>query len=494
MTTLPDKSGQQISTVVVEPVVVEPLQKLTTNIATFHEPLATYLKSLNLPIEGVLSPIEERRTVIEGLGRALDLLEVGERQKSVYLSRFAVSICAGLFDGAINYLWNETISALRRMVDRVDLSYFYSVAGQINAYYSRLSTTEELADVSEHDLLEACRRMGLLTDVNHKRLEFINYMRNHASAAHPNNVEVSGFDILSWLTNCLKFAITAEPERSVITIKQLLGNIRTKAIPASDYPLIGKEIARLSPPQIDDFLSTIFGMYTDPRVLAQARDNILGIAPFAWRAASEDRKFEVGSRFGVFRKNGDTDRKTSAEAFLTIVDGLSYRDEDSLAADLLVRLQALKTAHFGDNNFYNEWPHAEMLERGLPASGEIPRSVRPMWVKVISLCFVGNGHGYREGTDERAMPYYVKHIKKFGEAEIAEFLHLFGDVEFNSALERKTPDRRLRHLAKGLRTQTSNVHQVRALDFVVDFPALKLDRLPQDERYARLLENVQKHA
>lgn len=463
----------------------------TTSIQAFNQPLANYLGEVGLPTTGILAPLEERRKVIDGLSSALEVLPYDERNRAAYLSRFTVAVSVGLFDGAVNYLWNETIAALRRLVNKVDLSYFFSVASQVNTQYSNFTATEDLEGVSEHDLLETCRRMGLLTDVNFKRLEHVNYMRNHASAAHPNDVEINGFELLGWLSNCLRHAITAEPETSVITIKRLLANVRNVTIPTPDYPLIGGEVARLSRPQIDDFLWTLYGMYTDVRMSAQARTNIDGIAKFAWEAASEDRKYEIGARYGLYRKNGEVDRTTLAADFLARVKGLQYRDEDSLAAELLARLQTLKTAHYGMNNFYNEWPHAQLLAGSLPVSGAVPRAARPTWVKVLAICYIGNGHGYRDGTDEAAIKYYQAHIGAFTDAEIAEFVHLFGDVEFNTVLDRSTPDQRARAMATILMARTQDVHLQRALNEIVVFPA-SLDKIHMSDAFKKLLANAPK--
>jgi len=75
----------------------------------------------------------------------------------------------------------------------------------------------------------------------------------------------------------------------------------------------------------------------------------------------------------------------------------SEQDEDSLAGELIDKLGLLKSVHFGLNNFYNEYPHARVLEQSLPKNGIVPRAARSLWVKVISICYVGNGAGYREG-------------------------------------------------------------------------------------------------
>jgi len=133
---------------------------LSSSIAAFNHPLASYLTNIGLPTGGVLAPIEDRRTVIESLESALAALPYPERQKAVYLSRFIVAVSVGLFDGAVNYLWNETVAAMRRLVAKVDLAYFFSVTSQINGQYSKLGSEEDLAQIAEHDLLEACRRMA----------------------------------------------------------------------------------------------------------------------------------------------------------------------------------------------------------------------------------------------------------------------------------------------------------------------------------------------
>jgi hypothetical protein len=191
-------------------------KELETSISSFNPAMARFLQDLGLPTENILSPLDERRRVVNALEDALRILPLEEREKAYYITKFTVAVAVGLFDGALNYLWNETVNALRRLVSRFDLGYFFSVAGTINPRNRNLSLAEDLDQVEDHDLLEACRRIGLISDVNYRRLEHVNYMRNHASAAHPNENDIGGYEILDWLTACLKYAIKAEPDHSVI--------------------------------------------------------------------------------------------------------------------------------------------------------------------------------------------------------------------------------------------------------------------------------------
>ena len=466
--------------------------ELSQPIDDLHNQLEGYLSQVGLPVNNVVVPISERKKVISSLEEVLSIIPVDDRIKSSYLSKYTVAIAVGLFDGALNYLWDETVRSFRRLIIAFDLQYFYSIAEKISSRYKNLSNEDDIDQVNEHDLLEACRRIGLLSDVNYQRLEHVNYMRNHASAAHPNDNDIDGHEMLSWLTVCLKHAITASPDHSLIAVKQLLNNIRTEEIPINDYAIIGADFIKQPIERIDDFLWSVFGLYTTDKTTIETKQNIAGIAPYIWKAATEDRKYEIGAKFGVFRKNGEVTRKNACEQFLQHVDGLKYKDEDSLAGEIIEKLENLNRAHFGSNNFYNEYPHAKALEDSLPLNGLIQRASRAMWVKVRSICFIGNGQGYREGVDESALTYYKKYINNFTESEIVEFIRLFGDPEFISPLARTKPDNRVRQLANILKSSSSNIHILKSLDLIIITPPLTTSKIHGATAFKNSLEYLPK--
>lgn len=463
--------------------------KIETSISAFNQPLANLLQHIGLPTENILSPITERRKVIYALESTLEILPMEERVKATYLSKFTVAVTVGLFDGALNFLWDETIKALRRLIISFDLQYFYNVAETISPRYRNLITEEDLEVISEHDLLEISRRIGLVNDVNFKRLEHVNYLRNHASAAHPNEIDISGIEMLSMLEHCLKYVITAKPDHSVIKIKQLLENIRKNEIPEEDFSIIGSDFSKQPQERIDDFLLSIFGIYCDPRQDQHVKTNIENLIPYVWNCALEDTKYQIGAKFGLYRKNGDINRKNSTQKMLEIVNGLKYRDEDSLAAELLERLQNLRTVHFDWNNFYNEYPHAKSIDESTPKTG-IPASIRKMFVKVICICYCGNGKGYREGVDERALPYYNKYIEIFKIEEIQEYLRLFNDYEFVSDMHTTKADKRMRKLASSLKSKTKGVHINKLLDLIINFPDCSLYKISSDQRFKDIIRFI----
>ncbi|MFN9983440.1 MAG: hypothetical protein ACK53Y_26165, partial [bacterium] len=134
--------------------------RVETSIEAFSEPLADFLFYVGLPTENIFSPIEERRKIICSLESVLEILPLEKKEKAQYLSKFVVSVTVGLFDGALNFLWNETINALGKLIVKFDLEYFYNVAGTISPKYRNLHSEEDLEAVSAHDLLEILRRIG----------------------------------------------------------------------------------------------------------------------------------------------------------------------------------------------------------------------------------------------------------------------------------------------------------------------------------------------
>jgi len=462
-------------------------EEIAKSITGFSKPLSSYMEHLGLPTKNILSSTEERRRVITNLPDIIKDIPVSDRKESVYLSKFSVAVAAGLFDGALNYLWDETILAIRLLVQSFDLNYFFSVAEASNARYRGLSTAEDLQAIADHDLLDIARRIGIINDIIYKRLETVNYFRNHASAAHPNENEISGTELLAYLEQCIKYAIRAEVDVSAVNTKKLFDNIRNHAIPATDFSTIAAELIKQPQERLDDFALSLFGLYCDVRQDQFVRQNIEGIYPDVWAATSEDVKFRIGAKFGYFRKNGEVDKKNLVDRLMTHVCGLAYKDEDSLAEELIEKLQELKTTHFSFNNFYNEHPHALLIRDSLPKSG-IPSSARKDFVKVISICYIGNGLGYRNGVDERAIPHYEEFIARFEDKEISLFLSLFKDIEFTSDLTQAKAAERTRTLASRLRDKAQNLHIKNALSMVAK--SKHLDGLGNSGEFERTVQKI----
>ena len=465
------------------------IKEVETSITSFNQQLSDYLQHIGLPINDILVPVEERRKVIFSLEQVLEALPYEKKSKSAYLSKFAISVVSGLFDGALNFLWDETVRALRRLAISFDLQYFFSVAQTISNKYKSLSKEDDLESISEFDLLEITKRIGLISEVAYKQLENINYMRNHASAAHPNDNELTGFKMVSFAEDCIKYAINATPDIPAIRIKELSNNIRKNIIPDDDIAIISQDLLRHPQQRLNDFVLSLFGLYCDERQEEMVFNNIEKIIPHIGNSISEDTMYQIGSKYGVYRKNADTFKKAKTQRFLELIDGLKYKDEDSLNAELLEKLQDLRTAHFGWNNFYNESAYAQSIKKSMPING-IPNMVKTQFVKIICQCYVGNGLGYRDGIDEDAEPIYKEFIDRFGLDEIRDFILLFDDSEFTVDFYKSKSDKRLRNLCDYLISKVDNIHYKNILEYIKNYPHTTWDKMSSMSEYKNLINKI----
>ncbi len=462
---------------------------VNTTLEQISEPLEEFVKYNGLPTQNVLATNNEKTILFSNFANAIQLLPLDIKEKSEYLTKFIVASAVGLFDGALNFLWDEIVKTLRKKIIAYDLLYFYSVAEQQNSKYKNLNKEEDLSYISDFDLLCILKRIGLIDDMSFKVLENINYLRNNASAAHPNTNELSGLKLSSLLEDGIRYAILIEPNTSTVTIKKLFNNILTSKIPTSDYDLISEELLKIENNRLNDFAKSIFGLYCDLDSTEVIQTNIIQISKRIWNSLSEETKYEIGSKFGFYRKNGDVKQKDRVQYFLETVGGINYKDSDSIVSDMLDLLNQLKSVHFGINNFYNEYSYAKEIEQLIPNTG-IPGSIRKTFVTIICLCYIGNGLGFRDGVDESAFVIYDRMVENFGNDEIKDFILSFQDSDFIVALERPKTDRRVRMLSAKLLEKTTNETLKNGLEIIIQQPAGQLKNLAVTPNYLHWLKKI----
>lgn len=441
-------------------------ENVITTLEQINLPLNTFVKANGLPTNNVLASNIEKTRLFNNFSLSISTLSPELRETSDYLTKFIVAGAVGLFDGALNYLWDEVIRTLRNKIIEYDLRYFYSVAEQFNPNYKKLNDEKDLECISDHDLLQILLRISILDDIAFHALENMNYLRNNASAAHPNVNELTGIKLASLLEEGIRYAITLKIDASSIKVKELFNNIRTISIPSEDYEEIANDLKLLPQNRLDDFMLSIFGLYCDLNSQENTRNNILGISKLIWSNVSEQIKHRIGAKYGYYRKNAAVQQKDLVNKYLEFVGGTTYKDDDSIVADLIDKLAQLKSVHFGMNNFYNEAIYARDILDPI-SHRSIPAAIRKDLVKTIGICYAGNGNGFKEGVDEDAVIIYEKIISSFGDAEIKDFILLFKDMEFVIDFGKTKVQSRVKQLCNILKIKTTNRDLIEGLDMLI---------------------------
>ena len=212
--------------------------ELITTLNQVSTSLSEYLSYLGLPTNSVLVDIDERRKVINNMQYIVPALNQCQRDNAMYISKFAAACVVGLFDSALNYLWDETIRNLRTKVVQFDLNYFYDTAINDEKQRSNFKDESQLEFLDDWSLVKGCRDTGIISNIGYKHLDYIRDMRNHASAAHPNHNELTGLQLAAWLETCVKEVLSKEPEGAAIEVKRLLRSIREEVLSAEDIPAL----------------------------------------------------------------------------------------------------------------------------------------------------------------------------------------------------------------------------------------------------------------
>ena len=104
----------------------EDVSKINETMTNLDIQVNNVLNYLNLPTTDVVTEVREREYVYSNLLFVFGALEE-KPQNQLYLSRFVHACADGLFDAALNYLWNATVEVLRQKVIEYDIVYFYDL-------------------------------------------------------------------------------------------------------------------------------------------------------------------------------------------------------------------------------------------------------------------------------------------------------------------------------------------------------------------------------
>jgi len=97
-----------------------PSSNYSSQIKQFEDGLLGFIEQYGLPTGQVLVQVSERLRVFSNVEGVVERIELEQRQRSIYISKFFAAAAAGLFDAALNYfldrlnsrrsstLWAET--------------------------------------------------------------------------------------------------------------------------------------------------------------------------------------------------------------------------------------------------------------------------------------------------------------------------------------------------------------------------------------------------
>lgn len=292
--------------------------EVISNIEVSDNMYISVLKHLGLPTEKIFATMKERGKAIKNFPEIIEDIE--NIEDAYYLSKFLVAVSSGMFDAALSYLWDETIKQLRIRVEAIDLQYFYNVVIP-DSKRKDFSEAKDLLKLDDATLIEGAKKVGLIEEIGYKHLDYIRSMRNMASAAHPNQVELTGLKLVSWLETCINEVIATPIVKGQIQINRLLKNIKEQELSRQAAQVMESNFKDLSTEKCNTFAKGLFGIYIDIKSSPQTIANINLVVPYLWPFITEDVRADFGVRCAVFTANGEMYAKNKSNEFLDLVDG-----------------------------------------------------------------------------------------------------------------------------------------------------------------------------
>lgn len=317
-------------------------------------------------------------------------------------------------------------------------------------------------------------------------MEYINYMRNWASAAHPNNSEITGLQLVSWLETCVKEVITLPISNITIRIKQLLQGVKNTAITANDAQEISVFSTSLTQEQINNLASGFFGIYIRLETTSQTHQNINLLLPEIWGRVDEDIKQSFGLKYAHYTANNSQDEKKLSRQFLQIVSAESYIPDDLRAIEIDNTIDNLLSAHRSFNNFYNEPAFARQLLRIIGQPLKIPKAVEKKFIIAIVETFLTNGNGVAVSANE----IYTEILSSLDshQANIAGLA--FTDTRISSRLQFPLSQRKFKELLEIVKPSITSPPVNDLLKYITEEYRGKLSYLMNDKTVKTSVENL----
>ena len=402
--------------------------QLSNQMTQFEE----LLISMGLPSENIIASIEERENILNMLPSLIQKLPSEHKRNATYLSRFVSGAAIGLFDAALNYVWDEVVVNLRRKITYYGIDIFFdnAVGTKVRDQYK---SEVDLTGIKDKTMLDTCKKLEWISDIVYRKLCHILDMRNQIGASHPNTYTINSYELLGWLQTCVTEVINDKPSQSAIQVRTLIENIKVNTAPLESTTIHSFESAvkELSSSMASNLLTSLFGLYISNSTSNEVRNNILFLSKIIWKYCKSETKYDLGEKKELYRVNLDKAKEDLAYTFFEKCDGLSYLSLTERSLQLSTLCDNLLNAHNSWDNFYHEPPIAKDIIKYIKTSSDIPTERAEKLIRTFAECRIGLEVTYCHGVSQGALSTYDDFFKLLSKEHILILLTILKD-EFDS--------------------------------------------------------------
>ena len=328
--------------------------------------------------------------------------------------RACIAVASGLFDAAINYIWNASILELRDKVRRFGLH----VVPQIldNEAFDERS----LVDLKDAELLDLCLRLNLITDQDFFFLDQCRCTRNSYSVAHPSGGDIDEDELLNFISRCQKHALSSTQNPRGVDTRQLLVALKCSRFTTAQLEEWADRTRATFDAQRELIVGMLHGVYCDPSAGGVARGNAIALCKALRAELSLKAQSTLVDRHQDYNAKGDQKRVDASRQFFVTLGIVALLGDAEIHRLVTSASEKLLRVHNAWDNFHNEPPFAERLEE-ITREVAVPGSAQTALVEAVLTCGVGNRYGVSHG----AIPSYHAIVKSFSPREIEIMFSLY---------------------------------------------------------------------
>ncbi|MEN6593944.1 MAG: hypothetical protein ABFC31_03210 [Clostridiaceae bacterium] len=371
--------------------------------------IGNILNSFGLPREVIASNAE-----IESAWRELprEISRIPFELRDGLIARMCVATSVGLFDGAINYMWNAVILNLKARVRSFGLGY---VAQLLNKKFE----DDDLNDLMDSELLDLCHKLDLLSEDGFFFLDQCRDIRNNFSSAHPSIAQIDDRELINFISRCCKHGISADYTLQGIQIADFIDTVKSSRLSEDAIEAWTEKLQNTFPAQRSLLMPMLHGIYCDPASKEHARINALSICQKAKKLFDSKIESALIDQHSRYVSKGDEERTKASRLFFQHMELLNLLTDSERHSIVRNACSSLIRVHQSFDNFYNEPPFARNLYEIISVA-QVPDSAKDEYVYAVATCYVGNPYG----VSHAAVGYYQSMIENFSPKEIEVMLKL----------------------------------------------------------------------
>lgn len=382
--------------------------------------IAELTAALGIPRD-VLASQEEIEYAWRDLPR--ELREIPGELRGELIARMCVAVSAGLFDGAMNYIWNAAILQLRQKIRNFGLA----VVAQIQQ-----SDFEEkhLLELQDSRLLDLSLKLNIIDEDGFFFLDQCREVRNNFSAAHPTMGTINDREFTTFLNRCVRYALADSSSPKGVDIGAFISAVKGPRFNDYQCQIWIQRLTETHDAQRQMLVNMAHGIYCDPATAEPARLNAIDLCNGLISAFTASIKSDLINSHSDYVAKGFEEKHTASLQFFEKLGLSGLLNESEQHVVFSRAIDRLWNVHNGMNNFYNEPPFAERLLE-VSQQGAVPETIQDSFVQTVVCCRIGNGYG----VSNAAIHYYDEIIQGFSPREVATLIRRA--VDRNSTLGRR---------------------------------------------------------